>query len=176
MSLKGESDFFSTVSAISCARLRSCAKAALRQERGRRQPAGPGHAQPRLLRPGLRQRPALRRHQLRPHSGRACLLKGREYNRNKAMEGFDKVNDPRIACAVHQGGYGKMQGARLVTFSEMAGRGRASSARACKRATFSLTLWSFRRGVAAVVSCRFFLHFPFSQFFPNGIMRRCNLG
>ena len=30
------------------------------------------------------------------------LLKGREYNRNKAMEGFDEVNDPRIACAVHQ--------------------------------------------------------------------------
>ena len=24
------------------------------------------------------------------------LLKGREYNRNKAMEGFDEVNDPRI--------------------------------------------------------------------------------
>ena len=33
------------------------------------------------------------------------LLKGREYNRNKAMEGFDEVNDPRIACAAHQGGY-----------------------------------------------------------------------
>ena len=33
------------------------------------------------------------------------LLKGREYNRNKAMEGFDEVNDPRITCAVHQGGY-----------------------------------------------------------------------
>ena len=33
------------------------------------------------------------------------LLKGREHNRNKAMEGFDKVNDPRIARAVHQGGY-----------------------------------------------------------------------
>ena len=33
------------------------------------------------------------------------LLKGREYNRNKAMEGFDEVNDPRIARAVHQGGY-----------------------------------------------------------------------
>ena len=33
------------------------------------------------------------------------LLKGREYNRSKAMEGFDKVNDPRIARAVHQGGY-----------------------------------------------------------------------
>ena len=32
------------------------------------------------------------------------LLKGREYNRNKAMEGFDEVNDPRIARAVHQGG------------------------------------------------------------------------
>ena len=30
------------------------------------------------------------------------LLKGREYNRNKAMEGFDEVNDPRIARAVHQ--------------------------------------------------------------------------
>ena len=29
------------------------------------------------------------------------LLKGREYNRNKAMEGFDEVNDPRV----HQGGY-----------------------------------------------------------------------
>ena len=29
------------------------------------------------------------------------LLKGREYNRNKAMEGFDS----RIARAVHQGGY-----------------------------------------------------------------------
>ena len=29
------------------------------------------------------------------------LLKGREYNRNKAMEGFDEVNDPRIACAVY---------------------------------------------------------------------------
>ena len=33
------------------------------------------------------------------------LLKGREYNRNKAMEGFDEVNDPRIARAVHQAGY-----------------------------------------------------------------------
>ena len=33
------------------------------------------------------------------------LLKGREYNRNKAMEGFDEVDDPRIARAVHQGGY-----------------------------------------------------------------------
>ena len=33
------------------------------------------------------------------------LLKGREYNRNKAMEGFDEVNDPRIARAMHQGGY-----------------------------------------------------------------------
>ena len=33
------------------------------------------------------------------------LLKGREHNRNKAMEGFDEVNDPRIARAVHQGGY-----------------------------------------------------------------------
>ena len=33
------------------------------------------------------------------------LLKGREYNRNKAMEGFDEVNDPCIARAVHQGGY-----------------------------------------------------------------------
>ena len=31
------------------------------------------------------------------------LLKGRD--RNKAMEGFDEVNDPRIARAVHQGGY-----------------------------------------------------------------------
>ena len=33
------------------------------------------------------------------------LLKGREYNRNKAMEDFDEVDDPRIARAVHQGGY-----------------------------------------------------------------------
>ena len=33
------------------------------------------------------------------------LLKGREYNRNKAMEGFDEVNDPRIARTAHQGGY-----------------------------------------------------------------------
>ena len=33
------------------------------------------------------------------------LLKGREHNRNKAMKGFDEVNDPRIARAVHQGGY-----------------------------------------------------------------------
>ena len=33
------------------------------------------------------------------------LLKGREYNRNKAMEGFDEVDDPRIARAAHQGGY-----------------------------------------------------------------------
>ena len=33
------------------------------------------------------------------------LLKGREYNRNKAMEGFDEVNDPRIARTMHQGGY-----------------------------------------------------------------------
>ena len=32
------------------------------------------------------------------------LLNGREYNRNKAMEDFDEVNDPRIARAVHQGG------------------------------------------------------------------------
>ena len=38
------------------------------------------------------------------------LLKGREYNRNKAMEGFDEVNDPRIACAVHQGGYADHHG------------------------------------------------------------------
>ena len=27
------------------------------------------------------------------------LLKGREYNRNKAMEGFDEVNDPRTRAA-----------------------------------------------------------------------------
>ena len=33
------------------------------------------------------------------------LLKGREYNRNKAMEGFDEANNPRIARAVHQNGY-----------------------------------------------------------------------
>ena len=33
------------------------------------------------------------------------LLKGRECNRNKAMEAFDEVDDPRIARAVHQGGY-----------------------------------------------------------------------
>ena len=33
------------------------------------------------------------------------LLKSREYNRNKAMEGFDEVNDPRIARTVHQDGY-----------------------------------------------------------------------
>ena len=50
-------------------------KIAFRQEHGRHQPAGPSHAQPRLLRParpGLRQRPALRRQQLlRPHRGRA---------------------------------------------------------------------------------------------------------
>ena len=30
------------------------------------------------------------------------LLKGREYNRNKAMEGFDEVNDPCIARAVQR--------------------------------------------------------------------------
>ena len=51
-----------------------------RQEHGRHQPAGPGHAQPRLLRParpGLRQRPALRQHQLlRPHRGRARPAEG----------------------------------------------------------------------------------------------------
>ena len=34
-----------------------------------------------------------------------AVLKGREYNRNKAMEGFDEVDDPRIARTVHQGGY-----------------------------------------------------------------------
>ena len=62
---------------------------------------GTGHAQPRLLcpaRPGLRQRPDIN------YYGRTAavhdLLKGREYNRNKAMEGFDEVNDPRIARAV----------------------------------------------------------------------------
>ena len=69
-----------------------------RQEHGRHQPAGPGHAQPRLLRParpGLRQRPTAA-----PWPCTTC-----EYNRNKAMEGFDEVNDPRIARAVHQGGY-----------------------------------------------------------------------
>ena len=31
------------------------------------------------------------------------LLKGREYNRDKAMEGFDEVDDPRIARAVLRG-------------------------------------------------------------------------
>ena len=50
------------------------------------------------------QRPALRRHQLlRAHRGRARPAEG--HNRNKAMEGFDEVDDPRIARAVHQGGY-----------------------------------------------------------------------
>ena len=34
------------------------------------------------------------------------LLKGREYNRNKAMEGFDEVNDPRIA----RGAPGRLRG------------------------------------------------------------------
>ena len=33
------------------------------------------------------------------------LLKGREYNQNKAVEGFDEVNDSRTPRAVHQSGY-----------------------------------------------------------------------
>ena len=33
------------------------------------------------------------------------LLKGREYNQNKAVEGFDKVNNSRTPRAVHQSGY-----------------------------------------------------------------------
>ena len=33
------------------------------------------------------------------------LLKGREYNQNKAVEGFDKVNNSRTPHAVHQSGY-----------------------------------------------------------------------
>ena len=33
------------------------------------------------------------------------LLKGREYNQNKAVEGFDEVNNSRTPCAVHQSGY-----------------------------------------------------------------------
>ena len=33
------------------------------------------------------------------------LLKGREYNQNKAVEGFDEVNDPRTPRTVHQSGY-----------------------------------------------------------------------
>ena len=32
------------------------------------------------------------------------LLKGREYNQNKAVEGFDKVNNSRTPRAVHQSG------------------------------------------------------------------------
>ena len=63
-----------------------------RQEHGRHQPAGPGQRCDDIN-----------------YYGRTVavhdLLKGREYNRNKAMEGFDEVNDPRIARAVHQGGY-----------------------------------------------------------------------
>ena len=50
------------------------------------------HSEPRLFHPedpGLRQRPALRR-----HYGRTVavhdLLKGREYNQNKAVEGFNR--------------------------------------------------------------------------------------
>ena len=35
------------------------------------------------------------------------LLKGREYNRNKAMEGFDEVNDPRFAP---RGAPGRLRG------------------------------------------------------------------
>ena len=33
------------------------------------------------------------------------LLKGREYNQNKAVEGFDEVNNSRTPRAVHQSGY-----------------------------------------------------------------------
>ena len=33
------------------------------------------------------------------------LLKGREYNQNKAVEGFDKVNNSRTPRTVHQSGY-----------------------------------------------------------------------
>ena len=60
----------------------------------RHQPAGPGHAQPRLLRPA---RPGFANGQRCDdinYYGRTVaahdLLKGREYNRNKAMEGFDE--------------------------------------------------------------------------------------
>ena len=34
-----------------------------------------------------------------------ALLKGREYNQNKAVEGFDEVNNSRTPRAVHQSGY-----------------------------------------------------------------------
>ena len=74
-----------------------------RQEHGRHQPAGPGHAQPRLLRPvrpGLRQRPALRRHQLlRPHRGRARPAEGQRVQPQQGHGGFRRVDDPRIARA-----------------------------------------------------------------------------
>ena len=60
----------------------------------------------RPARPGLCQRPRCDDINYYGHTVAAHdLLKGREYNRNKAMEGFDEVNDPRIARAVHQGGY-----------------------------------------------------------------------
>ena len=87
-----------------------------RQEHGRHQPAGPGHARP--ARPGLRQRPALRRHQLlRPHRGRARPAEGQRVQPQQGHGGFRRSERPahrprgapgRLrgrAAAPHHGGH-----------------------------------------------------------------------
>ena len=80
-----------------------------RQEHGRHQPAGPATPNPACFVQRVQVFANGQRCDDINYYGRTVavhdLLKGREYNRNKAMEGFDEVNDPRIARAVHQGGY-----------------------------------------------------------------------
>ena len=62
-------------------------KIAFNQKHGRHQPAGACHSEPRLF-----------------HPKDPDLLKGREYNQNKAVEGFD-MNNARTPRTVHQSGY-----------------------------------------------------------------------
>ena len=45
------------------------------------------------------------------------LLKGRKYNQNKAVEGFDKVNNSRTPRTVHQSGYADVRSCGAVECS-----------------------------------------------------------
>ena len=97
------------------------------QKHGRQQPASAGHSEPRLFHP---EDPDLRQRQRCDdinYYGRTVavqdLLKGRKYNQNKAVEGFDKVNNSRTQ--VEQSGYADV----LLRPSMVA----CAAARCCRR-------------------------------------------
>ena len=73
------------------------------QKHGRHQPAGACHSEPRQVFANGQRCDDIN------YYGRTVavhdLLKGREYNQNKAVEGFDEVNNSRTPRAVHQSGY-----------------------------------------------------------------------